>query len=129
MCAGACHRGDLRQIDRPRMAEGGCPMKLRILAAVSAGALALVAPATATARHHSHRHGTQTRHHKRQAHSTRVLRFGPPAASQVSPSDALPNRTSATSSPASTAGTVASFADGVLTIKLNDGSTVGGKVT
>jgi len=104
-------------------------MKLRILVAASACALGLVAPATAMARHHGHRHGTQTRHHKRHAHHSRVLHFGSPAASQLSSSGAAPNPTPATPSPASTAGTVASFAGGVLTIKLNDGSTVSGKVT
>jgi hypothetical protein len=71
-----------------------------------ASALALGAPAVASAHRHHHRH-----HHAR----VRVEGFG--AISGV------PNM-----APGSTAGTVTSFENGVLTITLNDGSIVKGAV-
>ena len=103
-------------------------MKLRILATISACAFALAAPATAIARHHAHRHGAHARHHKRHAHQTRVLRFGA-TAQAAGQAGGYPNPSPTASSPAATAGTVASFAGGALTIKLSDGSMVSGKVT
>lgn len=72
--------------------------------------LAAMAPASALARHHHGRHHSRVRH-------ARVERFGSDATS-----------TSSGSSAADTAGTVQSFTGGVLTILLNDGSTVSGMV-
>jgi hypothetical protein len=70
--------------------------------------LLAIAPAGALARHH--------RHHQRRHHS-RLERFG----------DVSGGATTASS--ANDAGTVQSFTGGVLTIALNDGSTVSGGVT
>ena len=72
--------------------------------------LLAVAPAGALARHRSH-------HHRRHHRHARIERFG--------------DVNKAASSPTSTdnAGTVQSFSNGVLTIMLNDGSTVSGAVT
>ena len=82
----------------------------RIAITISAGLMLLgFAPASALARHH--RHG---RHHARHA---RIERFGDV------------NSAPTTSSSADNAGTVQSFKNGVLTIMLNDGSTVSGAVT
>jgi hypothetical protein len=82
--------------------------------------VSLAAPSAALAhngeRHHHHR----GRHHNH-AH---VLAFHAQAPS--SPSTATPP---ATPMPGESAGTIASFSAGTLTITLNDGSTVSGKVT
>jgi hypothetical protein len=90
-------------------------MKRMLLTAAASSALALGAPAVAAAHHHTHHHA---RHHARHA---RVLTFSAPA-------------TPATGTPALTptsdeAGTVTTFANGVLTITLPDGTVVSGKVT
>src|SRR5438067_1926195 len=73
-----------------------------------AAVLALGAPAVASAHHRHHHH----RHHLR----VRMERFGTLAGAPIA-------------APTSTAGTVASFEGGVLTLTLNDGSTVKGVVT
>jgi hypothetical protein len=114
-------------------------MKRIFLTAVASSALALAlgAPGAALAHdgeqhqgehqlgehHHHHHHArdarTQRRHH-RHAH---FMRFGPQPAGAPAPP-------AAPMAPANeTAGTVASFTNGVLTIKLIDGSMVAGKVT
>jgi hypothetical protein len=68
------------------------------------------APASAVARHHHRRHHGRTHH-------ARIERFGDV------------NNMPATSSSPDNAGTVQSFHNGVLTIVLNDGSTITGRVT
>jgi hypothetical protein len=68
-------------------------------------------PASALAHHHS------SAHHKAKAHRTHFRRFG----------DVNSQPTSTSSS--DNAGTVQSFSGGILTIALNDGSTVKGAVT
>jgi hypothetical protein len=75
-------------------------------------ALVAFAPATALAKrhHHHHRH-----HHARVHHRT----FGTDVSSP----------TSSSTSSAQSAGTIQTFANGVLTILLSDGSTVSGRVT
>jgi hypothetical protein len=93
----------------------------RILLPVLASALvALFAPAVASAHHHHH-HARSHRH----ASSARVLNFGAAslagAVGTTAPTQA--------SSPTENAGTVESFENGVLKIKLNDGTVVPGKVT
>jgi hypothetical protein len=74
--------------------------------------LSLAAPSAALA-HHGERH----HHHRGRHHHVHVLAFHAQAPASA------PSSTSADS-----AGTIASFNEGVLTIKLNDGSTVSGKV-
>jgi hypothetical protein len=89
-------------------------MKRILLVAVSSSALALAGPAIASAHHH---HG---KHHKRHAARGRVLDFRASAPATPS-SPATPSTESA--------GKVASFKEGVLTITLTDGTSVSGKVT
>lgn len=91
-------------------------MRRILLLAAGALALALAVPGAASAHHgrgHHHRH-----HHHAKAHHARLEHFNAPA--NTDPSNP--------SAPAD-AGRVASFANGVLTITLADGSTVSGKVT
>jgi hypothetical protein len=109
-------------------------MRRAMLAALSVIALALASPGAALA-HHGHR----GHHHKRnaRAHHARVHfeHFGAPApaaSDTVTGSDTSTGSTgeeTKTASPAEIVGTVASFENEVLTITLNDGSTVKGKVT
>ncbi|HWG08528.1 MAG TPA: hypothetical protein VN672_05930 [Solirubrobacteraceae bacterium] len=88
-------------------------MRRTIMTAVAT--LSLAAPSVALAHNGA-------RHHHRHHHHARLLAF------HAQTSAGSPSGT--TSSGASdTAGTIASFSGGVLTIKLNDGSTVSGKVT
>jgi hypothetical protein len=103
-------------------------MRRAMLAALSVIALALASPGAALA-HHGHR----GHHHKGKvkAHHARVRfeRFGAPTpSSSETPSDTGSEETK-TASPTEVVGTVASFENEVLTITLNDGSTVKGKVT
>jgi hypothetical protein len=83
--------------------------RLTLTAFVSALVLA-IAPASALARHHHKRHHHRT-HHARVVHR----RFG--------------DITTPSTPTSHTAGTIDSFTNGLLRIKLNDGSTVSGKVT
>ncbi len=88
-------------------------MRRIALAASLAGALVMSSPALAQA-HGSHRR----HHHHKHAHAqARVETFGPTQTSTPAP----PTE--------ETAGKVASFANGVLTLTLNDGSSISGKVT
>jgi hypothetical protein len=107
-------------------------MRRTIITAVASAALAV--PGIALASHQSEHqlrgdHGVHhKRHHARHHHHAHIVTFGAAASS-------TPASGTGTSSPSptpvgdETAGTVASFADGTLTIKLNDGSTVSGKVS
>lgn len=104
-------------------------MKRMLLAAGASATLALAAPGVADAhksksacRHHHSHHGCTLSH----AHHSRVLRFGSPASVNGSAGTSTP---ATPTSPQETAGTVVSFKEGVLTIKLKDDSTVSGKVT
>jgi hypothetical protein len=104
-------------------------MRRMIMTAVAS--VSLAAPGVALAhtgehrrageRHHHHHHH---RGHHRQAH---VLAFH----AQAPASSTSPTGSTGPTTPASEdkAGTIASFTGGVLTITLNDGSTVSGKVT
>jgi hypothetical protein len=99
-------------------------MKRMLLAAATSSMLALAAPSLASA-HHAKCHG-RSHHacaHVRHAHHARVLNFGAPLSSTA------PSGTTPTAPTGETAGTVTSFEGGVLTITLNDKSTVSGKVT
>jgi hypothetical protein len=84
-------------------------MRKFLFVALLSGALAVAMPATALARHH-HRH-----HHSRIRHE----HFG----------TATSSGTTSTSTSSDTAGTVTSFTGGLLTLTLNDGTTVSGMVT
>jgi hypothetical protein len=92
--------------------------RMAVITAASALVLAL-APASALARHHHKRH-----HHARVHHRSRVRhqRFGdvntPPSTTTTPATPGTP--------PADAVGTVDSFTNGTLTIKLNNGSTVSG---
>lgn len=108
-------------------------MRRTIITAVASVALAV--PGIALASHQGEHqlrddHGVHhhKRHHAKHHHHAHIVTFGAAASS-------TPGSGTSTSSPAptpvadETAGTVASFADGTLTIKLNDGSTVSGKIS
>jgi hypothetical protein len=95
-----------------------------LLAAATSSLFALAAPSLASARH-SKCHG-RSHHacsHVRHAHHARIVKFG------ASASTTAPSGTTPTAPTGETAGKVASFEGGVLTITLNDGSSVSGKVT
>jgi hypothetical protein len=90
--------------------------RLVLLATVVSCGLLGFGPATALAHHRRHHH--HVRHHRHHVHA-HTRRFG---------DNGQPSQPS---SPATSpdAGTVASFTNGVLTITLNDGSSVSGAVT
>jgi hypothetical protein len=92
-------------------------MRRMIITAVASAAL--VVPGAAVASHQGREDNHGVHHHKRHHRHSHLLRFGTAAGTQAA------GPTGATS----TAGTIASFTNGTLTITLNDGSTVSGKVT
>jgi type II secretory pathway pseudopilin PulG len=105
-------------------------MKRMLLTTTMSAMLAMAAPGVASAhhnakRHHRARHASAHRHHATRA---RVRTFGSPLPAG---STTAPPTTPATAPSAGgeTAGTVASFTGGVLTIVLNNGTTVSGQVT
>jgi hypothetical protein len=91
-------------------------MKRLLIPAVSAMALALAVPGAAMASHGRHHHKSKSHH----AAKARVEHFGPKSTTTT---------TAPTSNMSDNAGTVASFTNGVLTLTLNDHSTVSGMVT
>jgi hypothetical protein len=99
-------------------------MKRNLLTAVGIMVLALAVPSAALA-HHGHGH----HHHKAKAHHAkfRIVHIG---ASATTPASTVPSATAPSTLPApENAGTVSSYVNGVLTLTLNDNSTVSGKVT
>jgi hypothetical protein len=90
---------------------------LLLILAVPAGALA-----HSRGHHHSVRHAR--RHHRRHA----VIQIRDFRASSA-PAQSMPASPTSPTPPPEKAGTVMTFTGGVLTIKLNDNSTVSGKVT
>lgn len=107
-------------------------MRRALLSALGIAALALTVPGAAVARGHHRHKGKSKAHHAR----VRFEHIG--AAITISttpppggPATTEPTKTSSEPPPSSgeDAGKVASFTGGVLTITLNDGSTVSGKVT
>ena len=100
-------------------------MKRRLLTTVGmAAALALAMPGAALAHHgHGHHHhnaGAHAHHAKfRMVHIGPMTTTPPPAPTTTAPTPPTPEN----------AGTVTSYTNGVLTLTLNDGSTVSGKVT
>jgi hypothetical protein len=106
-------------------------MKRIFLAAASVSLLAIGAPSAASAHRAKHHRAactsrTHHRHHAKCARS-RVLRFG--ATASASAGASTDTSASPPSPTSETAGTVKSFNEGVLTITLNDGTEVSGKVT
>jgi hypothetical protein len=98
-------------------------MKRSLLTAVGVMALVLAVPSAALAHHgRGHHH-----HHKAHHAKFRIVHIGSIATTPTAPA--------ATTAPTTTppapenAGKVASYTGGVLTLTLNDGSTVSGKVT
>ena len=90
----------------------------RLMFAIASVAVFAFVPASALGRAGSQHHG---RHHKRHhRHHAHIRRFGDVTS---------PGSPTTTPSPSQSAVTVASFTNGVLTITLNDGSTVSGAVT
>ncbi len=104
-------------------------MKRMLIAAASSLMFALAAAGPASAAHKSrcHHHAHHACAKSKHASRARVLTFGASSrATGLAGSGAAPT---APGAPSETAGTVASFTDGVLTITLKDGSTVSGMVT
>jgi hypothetical protein len=106
-------------------------MRRMIITAIASTALAI--PAAAVASHQGeHRAGEvhHGAHHKRHHRHSHVLRFGavassgPTSGTTTARSSAPPAETSDQN-----AGTIASFANGTLTLTLTDGSAASGKVT
>lgn len=97
-------------------------MKRGLLTATGITALALAMPGAALA-HHGHHHHHRARgnaHHAR----FRMVHIGPMTTTAPTPTTTAP-----TPPTPEKAGTVTSYANGVLTLTLNDNSTVSGKVT
>jgi hypothetical protein len=115
-------------------------MRRILLTVAGMTALALAIPGAALADSHHHHHFKHHAHHAR-ANRARVSfrHLGPAAANGPGPSSTTPSSgstTTPTPKPATTpttteedAGTVESYASGVLTLKLNNNSTVSGNVT
>jgi hypothetical protein len=105
-------------------------MRRMIITAVAATALAV--PGAAIASHENEHEGPNDQgiHHKhhqaRPHHRSHVVTFGTAARSTPTTSTSAPAPPAGSS--AETAGTIASFSGGTLTIALRDGSTVSGEV-
>jgi hypothetical protein len=101
-------------------------MRRILLGGLGVAALVVAAPGSALAQHHG-QHGSHHRSH----HATKVRfeRFGPTVAAPSSSGATGPTGSTTPTTPSQDAGKVASFANNVLTIKLNDGSSVSGLVT
>jgi hypothetical protein len=110
-------------------------MQRIFLTAMAAAALALCAPGVALAAHHGGaKHGSHHRKHHGRKHgsSARVVDFtasGTVGASTGDSGSPGAPTTSPTPPTGETIGKVLSFENGVLTLELNDGSKVSGKVT
>lgn len=103
-------------------------MKRIFLTTVACSALVLTAAGSAAA-HGSHHHTRGLSSHKRHHRHAHLVRFGTLASSVPSGTTTTPTPTPTSATPSDEpAGTVASFTNGVLTIKLTDGSMVSGKV-
>jgi hypothetical protein len=103
-------------------------MRRALLSVFGVVALSLASPAGALARHHRHHHKAKSKAHHAQVHFEHVGVNG--VTSQPRPMGKDEPTTLEPPSPATEgAGKIASFSEGVLTIALNDGSSVSGKVT
>lgn len=104
-------------------------MRRSLLTAVGIMALVLAVPSAALAHHgrgHHHHHKTRAHHAK-----FRIMHIGATGTSVTgSPTNTAPTPPTTPTTPGpENAGTVTSYTGGVLTLTLNDGSTVSGKVT
>jgi hypothetical protein len=109
-----------------RLFKEECRMKRGLLTVTGVATLALAMPGAALAHHgRGHHH----HHHKARVHAHhakfRMIHIGPVA----TPSPPTPTTPSPTPPTPANAGTVTSYTNGVLTLTLNDNSTVSGKVT
>jgi hypothetical protein len=108
-------------------------MRRIIITAVTSAALAV--PGIALASHQGEQqqrddHGVHhKRHHARHHHHAHLVTFGASASSAPAGGSGTTTPTAPTPASDETAGAIASFGNGVLTITLKDGSTVSGKVT
>lgn len=110
-------------------------MRKTIITAVASAALAV--PGIALASHQGEHqlrddHGVHhKRHHAKHHHHAHIVTFGAAANSVPAAGSGSGSSTPTAPMPSSdeTAGTIASFSTGTLTITLKDGSTVSGKVT
>jgi hypothetical protein len=101
-------------------------MRRMIMTAVAT--VSLAAPSAALAHNGEHHRAGERHHHHRGHHRhAHVLAFH--AQAPASPASGTSSPSPATPASEDKAGTIASFTGGVLTIALNDGSTVSGKVT
>ena len=101
-------------------------MRRILLGSLGVAALFVGAPGSALARSHSHSH-----HRSHHAAKVRFEHFGPHIASSSSSTSSGatgPTGATTTTTPSQDAGTVVSLTNNVLTIKLNDGSSVSGLV-
>lgn len=96
---------------------------MRRIVMTAVATISLAAPSAALA-HHGQRHHHHRGHHRGQAH---VLAFHAQAPASSTPTTGAAPSGSTPSG--ESAGTIVSFENGVLTVKLSDGSTVAGKVT
>jgi hypothetical protein len=102
-------------------------MRLRLLTAMGIMALALAVPSAALAHHgRGHHH-----HHHKARVKARHAKFRLMHIEASAPATTTPTSTTPTTTPPTpeNAGTVTSYTGGVLSLTLNDGSTVSGKVT
>jgi hypothetical protein len=99
-------------------------MRRMIMTAVATASLA--APSAALAHNGEHHRAGERHHHRGRHHHAHVLAFHAQAPASSNSGTTSPSSTPATGDKA---GTIASFTNGVLTITLNDGSSVSGKVT
>jgi hypothetical protein len=113
-------------------------MRRILLTSITSSALILSVPSVASASHHGKScHQVHHAKHASCATHARLVRFGAPLATgapagSAPASSSDPHTAGGPSSPTTaeeTAGKVKSFAEGVLVITLNDGSSVSGKVT
>jgi hypothetical protein len=100
-------------------------MRRILLGGLGAVALVVGVPGSALAQHHVHQRSHHKSHH---AYKVRFEHFG----SNLTPSSSTGATgamgSTTTTTPSQDAGTIASFTNNVLTIKLNDGSSVSGLV-
>jgi hypothetical protein len=108
-------------------------MRRMIITAVASAALAV--PGIALASHQGEQqqrddHGVHhARHHARHHHHAHLVTFGASASSAPAGGSGTTTPTAPVPTSDESAGTIASFSNGLLTIALKDGSTVSGEVT
>lgn len=101
-------------------------MRRALLSVFGIAALALAAPGVALAHHHHH-HKSMSRAHHARVHFEHISPAG--VTLQPGPKSSDEPKSEPLATPSEGAGKIESFTEGVLTIVLNDGSKVSGKVT